>query len=49
MAYFGSIGAWKKNVNDQDVVHTFYDFRDQRITMLAEEFLQENGIAPIWK
>ena len=49
MAYFGSIGAWKKNVNDHDVVHTFYDFRDQRITMLAEEFLQENGIAPIWK
>lgn len=49
IAYFGSIGGWKENVNDQDAVHTFYDFRDQRITMLAEEFLQENGISPIWK
>ncbi len=48
-AYSGSIGRWKKSVNDQDVVHTFYDFRDKRKAMLAEEFLQENGIAPIWR
>ena len=49
IAYFGSIGGWIKRVDDQDVVHTFYDFRDNRVTMLAEEFLQENGIDPIWK
>lgn len=49
MAYFGSIGGWEESVNDQDVVHSFYDFRDQKIRMLAEEFLQENGINPDWK
>ena len=49
VAYFGSIGGWKTSVNDQDAVRTFYDFRDARVAMLAEEFLQENGIAPIWR
>ena len=49
MAYFGSIGGWKENANDQDAVHAFYDFLDKRVTMLAEVFLQENGIAPIWR
>ena len=46
MAYFGSIGRWKESVNDQDAVHTFYEFRG--VTILAEEFLQENGLVPIW-
>ena len=49
LAYFGSIGGWKQSVNDQGAVNSFYDFRDQRIRMLAEEFLQENGIDPVWK
>ena len=49
MAYFGSIGGWKESVNDEEAVHSFYDFRERRITILAEEFLQENGILPIWK
>ncbi|MHC4434066.1 MAG: hypothetical protein ACYTBS_19660 [Planctomycetota bacterium] len=49
MAYFGSIGGWKESVSDEDAVHNFYAFREQRITMLAEEFLLENGISPIWK
>ncbi len=48
MAYFGSIGGWKERANDQDAVYTFYEFRDKRVTMLAEEFLQENAIVPIW-
>ena len=48
-AYFGSIGGWKESVNDKDAVHIFYDFSDERVTMLAEEFLQKNGIAPIWR
>jgi hypothetical protein len=48
-AYTGSIGRWKKRVDDQEAVHTFYDFRAARVAMLAEEFLQENGIAPIWR
>ena len=49
MAYFGSIGGWKESVNDEEAVHRFYDFREQKITILAEEFLQEYGISPIWK
>jgi hypothetical protein len=48
IAYFGSIGGWKKTINDQDAVCAFYEFRDTRVTILAEKFLQENGIAPIW-
>ncbi len=49
MAYFGSIGGWKENVNDQDAVHTFYDYQDKRVKKLAEEFFQENGVVPNWK
>ncbi len=49
MAYFGSIGGWKQSVHDQGAVYSFYDFRGQRIRMLAEEFLQANGIDPVWK
>ena len=48
-SYFGSIGGWIKSIDDQDVVHTFFEFRDKRVTRLAEELLQKNGIAPIWK
>ncbi len=48
-AYFGSIGGWKENVNDRDAVHAYYDFRDQALSMLAEDFLRANGIAPIWR
>jgi hypothetical protein len=48
-AYFGSIGGWKENVNDQDAVHAFFDFQDQRILMLAEIYLLENGIIPQWR
>jgi hypothetical protein len=47
-AYFGSIGGWKKSVNDEGAIQAFYDYQDTRITELAEEFLAENGIVPDW-
>ena len=47
-AYFGSIGGWKKSVNDEGAIHAFYDYQDTQITELAEEFLAENGIVPDW-
>ena len=48
-AYFGSIGAWKKEVRDEEAVDTFRDFREAEITKRAEEFLRENGIDPEWR
>ena len=48
-AYFGSIGGWKEEVDNQDAVHAYYDFRDQQIKKMAERFLCENNIHPIWR
>ena len=48
-AYSGSIGGWKEEVDDQDAVHAYYDFRDRRIKEMAEEFLRKNDIHPIWR
>lgn len=48
-AYRGSIGKWKRDVGDEDAIHAFYDFRDAEIEAMAEEFLRENGIEPIWR
>ena len=48
-AYIGSIGGWKKSVDDEGVVHAFYDFRDHKTKQMAEEFLREYGIQPQWK
>lgn len=48
-SYSGSIGRWKEGVDNQNAVHAYYDFRDLRIKEMAEEFLRENGIRPIWR
>lgn len=48
-AYFGSIGGWKKSLDDENVAYIFYDFRDRRVQQLAERFLLEHGIEPLWK
>lgn len=48
-AYFGSIGGWKKSVEDEGAIHAFYDFRDRRTQQLAEAFLCQHGIKPCWK
>ena len=48
-AYFGSIGGWKKSLDDERIVYTFYDFRDRKTEQLAEEFLRKNGIEPEWR
>ena len=47
--YSGSIGRWKEGVDNPDAVHGYYDFRDLRIKEMAEDFLQENDIQPIWR
>jgi hypothetical protein len=47
-AYFGSIGGWKKSLNDESIVHVFYDFRDNRTKHMAEDFLRKHGIDPQW-
>jgi hypothetical protein len=48
-AYFGSIGGWKKSLEDERILHAFYDYRDRMIKQMAEEFLREHGIYPRWK
>jgi len=48
-AYSGSIGRWKRQIRDEDAIHAFYDFRDVLVAKLAEEWLGENGIVPIWR
>jgi hypothetical protein len=48
-AYSGSIGGWKEEVDNHDVVHAYYDFRDRRIKELAEEFFRDNDIQQIWR
>ena len=48
-AYRGSIGKWKRDVGDEDAVDAFYGFRDAEIVAMAEAFLRENGIEPVWR
>lgn len=48
-SYFGSIGKWKQNVNDEGAIQALYQYQEQRIAELADEFLLENGILPDWK
>jgi hypothetical protein len=47
-AYRGSIGRWKRAVNDRDVIHAYHDFSDRRAAEMADEFLREHGIEPDW-
>lgn len=48
-AYSGSIGRWKKSVRDDEAVHAFYDFLDATLAKMAEEWLRDHGLIPIWK
>lgn len=48
-AYFGSIGGWKKAINNEDVIRSYYKFRDKKTIELAAEFLLGNGIKVEWK
>ncbi len=48
-AYSGSIGRWIKTIDNRDVVHAYYDFRDRKIMEMAEEFLHEHDIDPLWR
>ena len=48
-AYSGSIGGWKESVGSQDAVDSYYEFREQKIKDLAEVFLNDHDIQPIWR
>ena len=48
-SYFGSIGGWKDSVDNSDAVYSYFNFRDNKIESMAEEYLRENGIEPEWK
>ena len=48
-AYSGSIGRWKQAIDRRDVEHAYYEFRDRKIMEMAEEFLHEHHIDPLWK
>ena len=49
ISYTGSIGRWKKAVNNQEIIYAFEEFRWNKIKEIGESFLNENGIIPVWK
>ena len=49
IAYSGSIGGWKKSVNDDGIIHAFYAYRERKAQQFAEELLREHGVEPEWK
>ncbi len=48
-AYTGSIGGWKKAIDDEGIFYNFCDYRERVTKQMAEEFLREHGIEPEWK
>ena len=46
-AYFGSIGAWKKGIDDESVVHRYLNYRDSAIRAEAIALLASHGIESI--
>lgn len=48
--YYGpkSIGYWLKNVQDDDAVKAYFNYREERMNELALEFLRQHGIEPEW-
>jgi len=47
-AYSGSIGRWKKAIDRRDAEHAYYEFRERKIMEMADEFLHEHHIDPLW-
>jgi len=48
-AYSGSIGRWKKTIRqayDEETEYAYYNYRDERIDEMINEFLRQNGIEP---
>ena len=46
--YFKSIGGWKNGVPSH-VSNAFEAFKGEEILNMAEEWLRQNGINPVWK
>lgn len=47
-AYFGSIGGWRKAVDDEEITRAFEGFRDRSLAKAADDFLHSHGIDPVW-
>lgn len=48
-AYSGSIGRWLEDVRSRDIVHCYFEYKDQYLKDLATEFLRDHGIEPVWR
>ena len=48
-AYSGSIGRWRDTVESDRAVQAYYDFREKKLKQMAEEYLREHYIEPIWR
>lgn len=48
-SYWGSIGAWKKNVLDENIIQEFEAYRDRQLDKLALDFLARHDIEPEWR
>jgi len=49
--YFGSIGGWIKSLDDESIKYKYdyFNFRDEKIRQMGEDFLRGHGIQPLWQ
>ena len=47
--YFGSIGGWKREVQDDEVLRAYEEFRDRAKKRRAVWFLHDHGVEFEWK
>jgi len=48
-AYYGSIGAWLKSIEDEEIKYAYNEFKYNMYIQLGEEFLRKHGIKPVWR
>jgi hypothetical protein len=46
--YSGSIGRWIRNIDRENAICAYFDYRDSKIEEMAEEYLRENDISAKW-
>ena len=47
-SYLSSIGGWTESMEETGAKYAFEAYKEERFQQLAEEFLAEHGIKPIW-
>jgi hypothetical protein len=47
-AYRGSVGRWMETVQNHDAVDRYFEFREAKLSGLAQDFLRGHGIDPNW-